>query len=96
MVKRKSVSLLFCHTVYITLVYFHIWVCCCCMLVQQENCLAGGNVHMSLITRMLTCLSGDNYYSYKKLWEEIMKPTLSWQNSSLTNPSTWTSYWDDI
>jgi len=64
-------------------------------LVQQENCLAVGNVHMSLITRMLICLSGDNYHSYKKLREEIMTPTLPWQNSSHTNPSTWTSYWDN-
>ena len=47
---------------------------------------------MMMITRMLICLSGDNYYSYKKLWEEILKPTLPLQNSSLTNPSTLTSY----
>jgi len=66
------------------------------MLVQQANCLAAGNVHMSLIIGMLMCLSRDNYYSYKKLWEEIMKPTLLWQSSSLTNPSTWTSYWHNI
>lgn len=55
---------------------------------QQENCLAAGNVHMLLTTRKLIYLSEDNYYSYKKLREEIMKSTLPWQNSSLTNPST--------
>jgi len=49
----------------------------------------------SLITRMLICLSGDNYYSYKKLWEEITTPSLPWQNSSHTNPSTWTCCWDN-
>jgi len=31
---------------------------------------------------------------YKKLQEEIKAPTLPWQNSSHTNPSTWKSYWD--